>query len=103
MRLYGVLAENASRLVFLDYASSPEDACARAVQRFGGQDKVGTFRRAGMGGSRGRDDGRSWLELTVYDVTDVLDRDPDPVPDDESLMVCMDEDSIVGWYMAEQT
>lgn len=102
MKLYGVLAENASRLVFLDYASSPEDACARAVQRFGGRDKVGTFRRASMGGSRRSDDGGSWLELSVYDVTDVLDRDPDPIPDDESLMVCMDEDRIVGWYVAEQ-
>lgn len=101
MRLYGVLAENASRLVFLDYADNPEDACARAVKRWGGQDAVGLFRRASMGVHR-QDDGQARLELSVYDVTSVLEPDPDPIPDDESLMVCMDEDRIVGWYVAER-
>ena len=49
-----------------------------------------------------KDDGRSWLELSVYDVTGVLEPDLDPIPDDESLMCAMDEENFAARFIAEQ-
>lgn len=50
-----------------------------------------------------KDDGRSWLELSVYDVTGALEPDSDPIPDDESLMCAMDENNFAARFIAEQS
>ena len=59
-----------------------------------------SFKRSTIGAPK--NDGRSWLELSAYDVTGVLEPDLDPIPDDGSLMCAMDEENFAARFIAEQ-
>lgn len=99
-KLYGVICDNTGFLVFLDHAPDPEAACRLATREGTRWGALGSFKRSLMGAPKG--DGRSWLELSVYDVTGVLESDLDPILDDESLMCAMDEENFAARFIAEQ-
>lgn len=99
-KLYGVICDNTGFLVFLDHAPDAEAACRLATREAANWGALGPFRRSLTGAPK--DDGRSWLELSVYDVTGVLEPDLDPIPDDESLMCAMDEENFAARFIAEQ-
>lgn len=99
-RLYGIICDGTGFLVFLDHAPDPEAACRLATKDVAHWGALGPFKRSTMGAPK--DDGRSWLELSIYDVTGVLESDFDPIPDDESLMCAMDEDNFAARFISEQ-
>lgn len=99
-KLYGVICDGTGFLVFLDHATDPETACRLATKEAARWGALGPFKRSLIGAPK--DDGRSWLELSVYDVTGVLEPDLDPISDDESLMRAMDEENFAARLIAEQ-
>jgi hypothetical protein len=99
-RLYGVICDNTGFLIFLNHAPDPEAACRLATADVARWGALGPFKRSLMGAPK--DDGRSWLELSVFDVTGVLEPDLDPISDDESLMCAMDEENFAARLIVEQ-
>jgi hypothetical protein len=74
MRVYGVLRSNTNDIVYLGYASDPENACYRAIGTGNGWGQLNRFRRSDQGEPKTKY-GRSWLCLIVIDVSGVLEPD----------------------------
>jgi hypothetical protein len=101
MRVYGVLRSNTNDIVYLGYASDPENACYRAIGTGNGWGQLDRFRRSDQGEPK-TEDGRSWLCFIVFDVSGVLEPDPDVRHDDRGIMAAMLDDMHAGTFIAEQ-
>lgn len=98
MRTYGVICDNTGFVVFVGHAASPVDACNQAIKDAGQWGTVGPFQRSVGGPPRG--DELSWLELSVYDVTGLLDPMPNVGIEDEAALAAMTEDNHIDQYIA---
>ena len=100
MRTYGVICDATSFVVFVGYANSAVDACDRAAKEADAWGTLGPFQRS-VGGAP-HDDDLAWLELSVYDVTGLLEPIPGVAIDDGTALAAMTEDTYVDQYIARQ-
>ena len=100
MRTYGVICDGTGFIAYVGHASSPEDACVRASKEKGAWGTLGPFVRSEIGPPN--DEDLSWLELSVYDVTGLIEPSPNVDIEDESAMNAMTEDTLVDQFTARQ-
>lgn len=89
MRTYGVIC-----------AASPEEACVQATNGTAVWGSVRPFRCAIAGAPR--DGGRSWLELSVYDLTGILELTFGELDGDDASLAAMNEKSHIAHFIALQ-
>lgn len=99
MATYGVISDFSGMIVFLGEASSPIDACKKATAK-GRCGQLGPFRLNTMG--PGNQESGNWLEVTVYDVTGILEPNPNDVIDDDVSLAAMNDDTYIDAYAAQQ-
>lgn len=100
MRTYGVICDATGFVAFVGRAASPEDACVRATKDAAAWGALGRFHRS-LGGPP-HDSEQAWLELSVYDVTGLLEPIPNVGIDDKAAMDAMNEDTHLDQYIARQ-
>jgi hypothetical protein len=100
MRTYGVICDATGFIAYVGHAASPEDACVRATKDTRAWGAIGPFKRS-VGGAP-KDEEQSWLELSVYDVTGLLEPTPDVGIEDESAMVALNENTHIDQFIARQ-
>lgn len=100
MRTYGVICSATGFIAYVGHAASPEDACIRATKDAGAWGTVGTFQRSIAGPPK--DDDEAWLELSVYDVTGLLEPIRNVGIEDETAMAAMTEDTHIDQFIARQ-
>ena len=100
MRTYGVISDATGFIVFVGHATSPEDACIQASKDQGAWGTLGPFTRSLLGPSH--DEELTWIELSVYDVTGLLDPIPNVDIEDEKAMAAMTENNLIDQFIARQ-
>lgn len=100
MQTYGVICLATGFVVYLGHADNPMDACKNATKDTGHWGHLGPFQQSWTG-SPGVDES-SWLELAVYDVTGILEPNPDVEIEDEAAHEAMNEDTLVDNFAARQ-
>lgn len=100
MRTYGVICGATGFIAYIGHATSPEDACYRATKDTPAWGSLGPFTRTISGAPK--DDDQDWLELSVHDVTGVLEPTPSMGIDDEAAMSAMSDDTYVAQFIARQ-
>lgn len=100
MRTYGVICDATGFVVFVGHATNPVDACNRATREADAWGTLGPFQRSVGGAPRG--DELDWLELSVYDVTGLLEPMPHVGIDDEAALAAMTEDTHIDQFIARQ-
>jgi hypothetical protein len=100
MRTYGVICQATGFVVFVGYAASPVDACNRATMEAGVWGSLGPFQRSISYAPADKE--LSWLELTVYDVTGLIEPIPDVGIEDHTALATMTEDTLIDQYIARQ-
>lgn len=100
MRTYGVICVATSYMAFIGHAASPEDACIRATKDAGAWGTLGPFQRSMSGPPK--DSEFDWLELSVFDVTGLLDPVPGVPIKDASAMAAMTDDTHIAQFIARQ-
>lgn len=100
MRTYGVICDGTGFIAYIGHAASPEDACMRATKDAGAWGTVGPFQRS-IAGPPKYDD-QAWLELSVYDVTGLLEPMPDIGIEDEIAMAAMTDETHIDQFIARQ-
>lgn len=100
MRTYGVICDATSFVVYVGHATDPLNACKRATKDSGSWGSLGPFRRS-LGGAP-HDSDLSWLELSVYDVTGLLEPIENVEIEDEVALAAMTEDNFIDLYIARQ-
>ncbi|WP_158753761.1 hypothetical protein [Dyella sp. S184] len=101
MHTFGVLCSNTNDIVYLGEASDPENACYRAIGTGNGWGRLSRFKRFDLGEPK-TEDSRSWLCFIVFDVSGVLEPDPNVRHDDQAIMNAIGDDMHVGTFIAEQ-
>lgn len=97
MRTYGVICDATGFVVYVGHATDPLNACMRAAKD---QGSLGPFHRS-VGGAPHESD-LSWLELSVYDVTGLLEPIENVEIEDEVALAAMTEDNLIDQYIARQ-
>lgn len=100
MSTYGVICSATGFIAYVGHAASPEDACIRATKDAGAWGTVGPFQRSIAGSPK--DDDQAWLELSVYDMTGLLEPIRNVGIEDEAAMAVMTEDTHIDQFMARQ-
>lgn len=100
MRTFGVICDGTGFVAYVGYAANAEDACIRATNDAGAWGSVGPFRRSSAGAPA--DDGQVWLELSVYDVTGLLEPVPNVGIEDGAAMAAMTNDTYIDQFVARQ-
>ena len=100
MRTYGVICDATGFIAFVGHATSPEDACSRASKDRGTWGTLGPFTSSPF--DPPHDEELTWLELSVYDVTGLLDPIPNVGVEDETAMAAMTEDNHIDQFIARQ-
>jgi hypothetical protein len=100
MRTYGVICDATGFVVYVGHATDPMNACVRATKDTVHWGSLGPFRTS-MGGAP-KDSDFSWLELSVYDVTGLLDPIENVDIEDEAALAAMTEDNLIDQYIARQ-
>gem|GEM_PF-7048423 len=100
MRTYGVICDETGFIVYVGHATSPEDACVRASKEKGASGTLGPFSRSPNSPPDGED--LSWLELSVYEVTGLLEPIPNVDIEDEAAMTAMTEENHIDQFIARQ-
>lgn len=95
-----MICEATGFVVYLGHATSPEDACIRATRDTRSWGSLGRFQR---NLSHPTNDGElTWLDLSVHDVTGLLEPNPDVDPKDAAALAAMTEDNAVDQFSARQ-
>jgi hypothetical protein len=103
MRTYGVICDATGFIAYVGHAASPVDACVRATKDAGSWGTLGAFHRSA--GGQPRDSGLTWLELSVYDLTGLVEPIPNVGVEDETVMAAMTamtEDNHIDQFIARQ-
>jgi hypothetical protein len=100
MRTYGVICVATGFIAFVGRATSPEDACIRATKDQGAWGTLGPFTRSPYDPPQNEE--LTWLELSVYDVTGLLDPIPNVGAEDETAIAAMTEDNFIDQFIARQ-
>jgi hypothetical protein len=85
---------------YVGHAAGPVDGCVRATKDACARRTLGLFQRS-LGGAP-HDTQQSWLELSVYDVTGLLEPMPGVDIEDETAMAAMTEDNHIDQFIARQ-
>jgi len=100
MRTYGVICDATGFVVYVGHATDPLNACGRATKDTAAWGSLGPFRTS-LGGAP-KDSDLSWLELSVYDVTGLLEPIENVDIEDEAALAAMTEDNHIDQYIARQ-
>lgn len=100
MRTYGVICQTTCFVVYVGHATSPIDACNRAVRDSNAWGSVGPFQHSSIGAPRDAEE--DWLEVSVYDVSGLLEPIPNVRMDDEAALAAMTEETYVAQFIARQ-
>jgi hypothetical protein len=100
MRTYGVICQATGFVVFVGQATGPLDACNRAVRDADAWGSIGSFQRSVAGALHDAD--ADWLELSVYDVSGLLEPIPNIGIDHEKALAAMNELTHVDQFIARQ-
>jgi len=100
MRTYGVICDATGFVVYVGLATDPLNACLRATKDTVHWGSLGPFRTS-LGGPP-HDLEFSWLELSVYDVTGLLEPIENVDGGDETVLAAMTEDNHIDQYIARQ-
>jgi hypothetical protein len=100
MRTYGVICDATGFVVYVGHATDPMDACVRATKDSVHWGSLGPFRTSLSGAPN--DSEFSWLELSVYDVTGLLEPIENVGSEDEAALAAMTEDTLIDQYIARQ-
>ncbi len=100
MQTYGVSCIGTGFIVYLGQADDPLDACVKATRDKYPPGDLGPFVRSWVGAPE--DDDMSWLELAVYDVTGILEPNPDVDINDEIAHQAMNDDTFIDSFAARQ-
>ena len=100
MRTYGVICDGTGFIVYVGHAANPEDACNRATKDAGAWGTVGPFQRSITGSPK--DDDQAWLELSVYDVTGLLEPMLNVGIEEGAARAAMTEDTHIDQFIARQ-
>jgi hypothetical protein len=100
MRTYGVICDATGFIAYVGHAAGPMDACIRATKDAGAWGTLGLFQRS-VGGAP-HDIEQDWLELSVYDVTGLLEPIPGVDIEDKIAMAAMTEDTHIDQFIARQ-
>lgn len=98
MRTFGVICDATGFVVYVGLANDPLDACRRATAEVRVWGDTGPFQRNSFGAPE--DDGKSWLELSVYDVTGTLE--PSANLENPELLSAFCEERLVDSFLARQ-
>jgi hypothetical protein len=94
MRTYGVICQATCFVVYVGHATSPIDACNRAVREANAWENVGPLQQSSIGVPRDAEEG--WLELSVYDVSGLLEPIPNVRMNTEAALAAMTEETHVA-------
>jgi len=100
MRTYGVICDATGFVVYVGHATDPLNACMRATKDSGSWGSLGPFRRSSGGAPHDSD--LSWLELSVHDVTGLLEPTANVEIEDEVALAAMTDDNFIDLYIARQ-
>jgi hypothetical protein len=100
MRTYGVICDATGFVVYVGHATDPMDACVRATKDSVHAGSLGPFRTS-LGGPSSESD-LSWLELSVYDVTGLIEPIENVGIEDEAALAAMTVDNLIDQYIARQ-
>ena len=98
MQTFGVICDATGFVVFVGQASDALDACRRATAEVRVWGDLGPFQRNSFGAPK--DDGKSWLELSVYDVTGTLE--PNADLESPEVISALTEERLVDGFLARQ-
>lgn len=100
MRTYGVICDATGFVVYVGHATDPMNACVRATKDTVHWGSLGPFRTP-LGGPSNESD-LSWLELSVYDVTGLIEPIENVGIEDEAALAAMTVDNLIDQYIARQ-
>lgn len=97
--MYVVCSLTTGCVVYVGRAFSPSDACMRSTKDVYPEGQLGPFYRSNIAAPR--DDERSWLELSVHDVSQ-SDIKYNIALDDPALRDLLTDENFLGTFVAEE-